>query len=417
MSRRPTRAPGRPAPRNAVLLAGLAFSVILVATAVAIALSRGSGHTGRQPTPSARRSAASVRQAGVPSAAASGTHHHATRSQAGHGPTAAAGRLSIAQQVGQLIVATYAGTTPPASILTAIRDGQIGGVILMGDNTGDSVSLTAAATSQLQQAAASGGNPRLLIMSDQEGGQVKRLPGWPDRPAADMTTPALARHEGFETATMLHKAGVNMDLAPVADVARTDGFIAHDQRAFGPDPVTVKRGACAFAAGLARGGVAYTLKHFPGLGDALLSTDNAPVSVAESSTDLSADASAYRTCGHGPLAVVMVSSASYPSLTGSVPAVLSPSIYRTVMPEDGINALTISDAFPSPAIKPWSTPARRAIGAGLDMVMYPNYEANALVAYKGLLADARAGSLSRSRVVAAASRVLTLKHALGLGVP
>ena len=206
-----------------------------------------------------------------------------------------------------------------------------------------------------------------------------------------------------------------MDLAPVADVIRTDGFIEQTQRSFGSDPAVVASAACAFAAGLAQGGVGYTLKHFPGLGDADQSTDNAPVAVDESSADLRADGAAYRRCGHGRLAAVMVSSASYPHLTGELPAVLSPVVYHRIMPADGINALTISDAFATPAITAWSTPARRAIAAGLDMVLYSEDETDAAVAYNGLLADVQRGALSGVRVRDAASRVLQLKRALGLG--
>jgi beta-N-acetylhexosaminidase len=285
----------------------------------------------------------------------------------------------------------------------------------MGDNTGNSVAVTRRATQLLQRAARAGGNPGLLIMTDQEGGQVKRLPGPPAYSASQMGDPSVAGAQGYATALMLRTAGVNVDLAPVSDVTRVNGFMTKEQRTFGSDPATVARAACAFARGLAKGGVAYTLKHFPGLGDAVQSTDSVPVAIDEPATEIDADDAAYRSCGSGPLALVMVSSASYTNLTGQLPAVMTPSIYRTVMVHDGISALTISDALDSGAIKPWSTPARRSIAAGLDLAMYANSEAHALQAYPALLADVRAGRLNAGRVRAAATRVLALKHSLGLG--
>jgi beta-N-acetylhexosaminidase len=206
-----------------------------------------------------------------------------------------------------------------------------------------------------------------------------------------------------------------VDLAPVADVSRADGFMTQEQRTFGSDTNVVARAACAFARSLARSGVAYTLKHFPGLGDAADNTDGVPVAVGEPASEIAADDAPYRKCGHGPLALVMVSSASYDRLTGSTPAVLSPYIYQTVMARDGIDALTISDSFESGAISGRRSPALSAINAGLDMVMYPDDEAASRGAYNLLIQDAKDGTLNRVRVRTAAAKVLALKAHLRLG--
>jgi beta-N-acetylhexosaminidase len=325
--------------------------------------------------------------------------------------------LSLPNQVGQLLIGTYPGQAPPASLLTAIQHGHIGAVILMGPNTAGGVRVIKAATARLQAAAQRGGNPGLLIMTDQEGGTVKRLVGPPSSAAVDMSDPATAYAQGRATGRLLESAGVNVDLAPVADVARTDGFIEQEGRSFGSSPAAVSLAACRFAAGLAAAGVAYTLKHFPGLGDAKATTDVKPVSVTESASDIHSDDAVYRRCGHGPMALVMISSASYTHLTGSVPAVLDPKIYSQVLPLDGVTALPISDSFEGGAIRALAgqAPARTGINAGLDMVMYSASESDALSAFTTLLADARAGSLSRSRVQSASARVLQLKQQLGLG--
>ncbi len=329
---------------------------------------------------------------------------------------AGSSRLSLARQVGQLIIATYPGQAPPASLLRAVQLGHVGAVILMGVNTAGGIRSTKAATARLQAAAAQGHNPGLLIMTDQEGGTVKRLPGPPNYAAIDMANPATAYAQGKATGELLKSAGVNVDLAPVADVIRVKGFIAQEGRSFGDSPAVVSNAACSFAAGLAGTGVGYTLKHFPGLGDAVATTDVRPVSVKESAAGLNADDAAYRRCGHAPLALVMISSASYTHLTGSVPAVMDPKIYSQALPRDGVTALPISDSFESGAIEALASkaPARTAINAGLDMVMYSADESDALSAYTKLVADARAGALSRSRVLAASERVLELKQRLAL---
>lgn len=355
----------------------------------------------------------------APHSRGGGTGISATKQQPVPAATySSAPHLSLAKQVGQLIIATYQGQTPPASLLSAIRLGHVGAVILMGDNTTGGIRATKLATAQMQTAARKGGNAGLLIMTDQEGGTVKRLSGPPDYAAIDMANPTTAYAQGRATGELLRSAGVNVDLAPVADVIRVHGFIEQEGRSFGASPTVVSNAACKFAAGLEGVGVAYTLKHFPGLGDAVATTDLQAVSVTESASNLYEDDAAYRRCGHGPLALVMISSASYPHLTGSVPAVLDPTIYSQVLPRDGVTALPISDDFESGAVRAVSTqgPAKTAINAGLDMVMYADYESVALSAYTTLLTDAHEGALSRSRVQAASYRVLQLKNHLGLGI-
>jgi beta-N-acetylhexosaminidase len=330
------------------------------------------------------------------------------------GPSMGFAQRTLRREVGQVIIATYAGEVPPPSLLADVQAGRVGAIILMGDNTVGGDSSVGAATSALQRAAAGGGNPRLLIMTDQEGGEVARLSGPPAVSAQQMGIrgKAYAYQQGVATGQLLSDVGINVDLAPVADVDRVDGFIEQTQRSFGSNPQAVARDACAFARGLESHGVAYTLKHFPGLGDAINSTDGEPVRVTEPLNQLTADDAAYRRCGHDPLALVMVSSASYAALTGNTPAVESPLIYNAVFRRDGITALPISDSFQSGAIDAVRAPARNAIDAGLDMVMYPGTQSAAETAYGALLKCARDGALSRSRLRAAYERILQLKKML-----
>jgi beta-N-acetylhexosaminidase len=324
-----------------------------------------------------------------------------------------AGSLPLDRAIGQLVIGTWNGTSPSAGMLAAVRNGDIGGVIVMGDNLTSGAGVARSAIRALQNAAQAGHNPALLVMTDQEGGEVKRLPGAPQYPASKMSDPTVAAAQGRATARLLKSVGVNVDLAPVADVTRTDGFMTQESRTFGNSPAAVARAACAFANGLQSQGVAYTLKHFPGLGDAVATTDTQPVTVSESAAEIHADGAAYRLCGSGRLALVMISSASYTNLTGRTPAVMSPRTY-TALADDGVTALPISDSLQAGALEHINSPARKAISAGLDMAMYTGMATAALHSYSILLADARAGQLGRARVYAAASRVLLLKRRLGI---
>ncbi len=316
--------------------------------------------------------------------------------------------------LGQMIVTSFTGTDPSQSLLARIRAGQVGGVILFADNVAGGLAQTRALTEALQGAASQGHNPPLLIMTDQEGGEVKRLPGPPSLAASQMTAPATAFSQGQATARMLRSAGINLDLAPVADVERAAGSFL-GSRSFGGSPSVVGQSACAFAEGLAAEHVAFTLKHFPGLGRATGNTDLGPVAITASSEGTRADYAAYRNCGANPLGLVMVGSATYPGLIGPLPAVMSATTYERELPlaVPGGRPVTISDDLQSPAITSQSSPARHAIDAGLDLLMYAQTEEGSAAAYASLLPEARAGVLSGTRVRAAYQAITALKRRLG----
>lgn len=199
----------------------------------------------------------------------------------------------------------------------------------------------------------------------------------------------------------------------MADVARiSDSFLG--ARSFGADPEVVAVSACAFARGLASQGIAYTLKHFPGLGRASRSTDDGQVVISDTARVLREDYLPYSRCGRGPLALVMVSSAIYPTLSGGLPAVMSPEIYRRELPlaVHGAPPMTISDDLESGAIAGQVAPARHAVAAGLDLILYAASERTSADVYEVLLADARAGVIPRSVLERASLRIRRLKQRL-----
>lgn len=368
----------------------LAASVLAVAVAVVHATSVvGSGRSTRPTAPTKAAVVARTR-----------LHRRQTRPSA-----------SLPRMLGQMIVARVSGTTPSASLIARVKRGEVGGVILFADNFGLGVPAAHAMIAELQRAASAGGNPPLLVMTDQEGGEVNRVPGPPTLAPSEMTSPAIAFAQGQAAGRLLLSVGINVDLAPVADVERVSGsFLA--TRSFGSAPSVVAADACAFAHGLASEQVLYTLKHFPGLGRASANTDVASVVVAASADLIRADYAPYRACARGPSAIVMVSSASYPSLTGPLPAVMSRLTYERELPSatDGAPVVTISDDLQSTAINGQDTPARHAVDAGLDLLMYARTEQASDAAYGTLLGEARSGTLSRMRIQNAYDAVLGLKR-------
>lgn len=320
--------------------------------------------------------------------------------------------LTPARALGQMVVARFDGLTPSPALLRRIRRGQVGGVILFKDNVTGGTDQVRRLVRRLQAPARQGGHPALLVMIDQEGGEIRRLPGPPEADAADMGSASAVRTQGRLTGRALKRLGITVDLAPVADVSSgRSSFLGG--RAFGTAPATVASRACAFVAGLRSGGVAATLKHFPGLGRATTNTDFDRTRIAVPLADLRRDYAAYRRCGAGDTTLVMLSSAIYPDALGPDPAVLTSRVYRRELRRaTGGRPLTISDDLETPSVVAHATPSRRAVNAGLDLLLYARTEQASVQAYDRLLADVRAGRIDGSRVQDAATRILALKARL-----
>ncbi|MFN8110406.1 MAG: glycoside hydrolase family 3 N-terminal domain-containing protein [Thermoleophilia bacterium] len=316
---------------------------------------------------------------------------------------------------GDLVVTGVDGTTASAEVLDAARRGRLAGVILMPPNIRDARQVRALVDA-LQRAAARGGRPPLLVMIDQEGGTVTRLAGaHPTASAAVMGTRTLSaiRAEGRRTAADLRAAGVNVDLAPVADVGTSGGMLG--SRTFAADPAVVAGAACAFARGLRDGGVVPTLKHFPGLGTATVNTDLAPVSLDVSRADLVTGTAAYRRCGGEPATLVMVASAAYPAVGGDVPAVLSPAAYRFAAGM-GVRGPFITDSLDAAAVRDIDRLPERAVLAGAGLVLYTG-RATGTAGWRSLAAAVRAGRIPPATLRARAMAVRALRSGLPVSPP
>src|SRR5829696_2860258 len=214
-------------------------------------------------------------------------------------PTAAS-KLTAKQLAGQRLVVGFPGTKPPPAVRAMVREGRLAGVILFAENF-PSREAGRRAIARLQAIRRPAGlRDPLLVMIDQEGGLVKRLDGAPTASAEQIGArgAAFADAQGSRTAANLRDVGVNVDLAPVLDVARPGSDTEETERGFGTSAAAVAATAIPFTEGLQEGGVAATAKHFPGLGSASLSTDFAVQRVPLSKATLrSVDEAPYRRFG------------------------------------------------------------------------------------------------------------------------
>ena len=159
--------------------------------------------------------------------------------------------LTLAQLAGQRIIYAYAGLQPPGSLLSLIRAGEAAGVILFSNNISSAAQIRAVIHELQAASARSPLHAPLLILADQEGGEVRRLPGAPTLSERQIgMSPnrlSLARRAGAGAAVSLSAAGINVNLAPVLDVFRQPGdFIDEFQRSYSSDPQIAAELGAAF---------------------------------------------------------------------------------------------------------------------------------------------------------------------------
>lgn len=324
---------------------------------------------------------------------------------------------SPAKLLGQRLMVGMSGTMPTAALLKAVRAGRVGSVILFGSNI-VSRSQTRALTGALQRAAVAGGNPKLLIATDQEGGQVKRLPNGPPTLSppqiAATNNVAVASSQGRATGRYLHDWGINIDLAPVSDVPTFGGaFIWKQGRAFSFNAGEVAELARAFALGLQSSGVAATAKHFPGLGSAATDTDFKRQELTPTAAQRAAALEPYERMIPRGLDAVLVSVAGYPAYDSSgEPAALSkPIIQGLLRGKLKFGGVAITDSLAAPTGYSERTAGVLAASAGADILLYTDSAPGELGALEGAL---RSGQISAGAAAASYRRILALKRKLGL---
>jgi beta-N-acetylhexosaminidase len=336
--------------------------------------------------------------------------------------------LSPQQLAGQRVIYSYPGLTPPASLISLIKHGEAAGVIFFGQNISSRKQI-AGVIDQLNQANASSHNPvqaPLLLMTDQEGGQVRRLPGRPYLSEKEIganplpQAETLATEAGQGAAANLRSVGMNVNLAPVLDVYRKAGdFDDQFGRSYSKDPNVVADLGARMIKAQQAGGVAATAKHFPGLGAASASqnTDVEPVTLNLSLNTLrTVDEVPYPAAIQAGVKLVMVSWAVYPAL-GARPAGLSPNVVqgelRTRLRFKGV---TITDALEAGALKPFGTTQHRALRAalaGMDLILCAAQDVTqGQEASAELAADYTDGTLDGPTFLAAVNRVIALRQSL-----
>jgi len=340
-------------------------------------------------------------------------------------PAKAQAALTSRQLAGQRVVFSYSGLTLPAALLQQIRTGQAAGVIFFGGNISSEAQI-ASVIQQLRQAQQqSQVSSSLLLMTDQEGGLVRRLPGAPtmsEKQVGASSNPAAAASQaGTGAGQNLAGVGMNVNLAPVLDVYYKSGnFIDQYQRSYSNNAPTVAACGQAFITAQQQAGVAATAKHFPGLGSATKSqnTDTGPVTLNVSLSDLRArDEAPYPAAIAAGVKLIMASWATYPALDATYPAGLSSAVIQgELRGRLGYQGVTVTDAIEAGALAAFGSYGKRAVlaaQAGMDLLLCSAQDVTEGQAVVTALASALdSGQLGSATFNAAVQRVTALRVGL-----
>jgi beta-N-acetylhexosaminidase len=332
--------------------------------------------------------------------------------------------MSLDEEIGQIMMVGYEGDSYSPALDTMIHNLHAGAVILF-QNQINTLAQTKADTAEMQKRA----DLPLLISTDEEGGEVQRLSNiFPSRPSAyqigQTNSPQYAAQQGTQTAQELLALGINTNLAPDVDVSASNDYIGSEQRSFGDTAANVIANAGPFIKALQTGGAIATLKHFPGLGGAPEATNPHEVFVSVNHTQQQVntiDLAPYKqfinaTDKMEQPGLIMATDELMPSIDPTYIAELSPTFITKILRQQlGYQGVAITDDLTMLGVQvhgqhiPLAQAGVMALQAGDDMLLGA-YSVDSMEAMIQAIKTAlNNGTLTKSRLDEAATRVLTLK--------
>ena len=322
----------------------------------------------------------------------------------------------LRNNISQVVMMNVDGVTPSKSATRLIEKG-VGGVIFFAHNCRQP-SQVAELIQRLQEVARNGElRIPLMIAIDQEHGPVVRIrEGVTPFPSpwdlGRSTNVAVLRRVAQITGKELLLMGINMNLAPVADLHIHPDNQVIGKRSFGSDPHMVGTMVAAYIDGLQGEGVAACAKHFPGHGATAKDSHQELPVIKKSKEQLDeAELIPFQMAVHAGVASVMTGHLLYPALDPTRPATLSPVIIQGLLRQNlGFSGVVISDDLIMGALSQWGTIEEigvEALNSGVDFLLVGQENVDGLL--EGLQRGITKGEISPTRAADAIQRILMLK--------
>lgn len=321
-------------------------------------------------------------------------------------------KMTLDEKVAQMLVVNRAGLTVSEEEQKILASTPYGGYILMGEAYG-----TLTETREMVEKLQSAAKTPLIIATDQEGGIVQRIKNISSPQATDIPDmysvgetgdASYAKEIGRVIAEELRTIGINVDMAPDADVFSNPDNTVIGRRSFSPDPQIVAIMSQALAEGLEQNGVAATFKHFPGHGDTATDSHLSLPVINRTREQLNeSDLVPFKNAIKNNAQFIMVGHIAMPELTGdNTPATLSYKIttellrnelgHQNLIITDGLNMGALVNNYPETEIY------AKAVEAGADLLLLPENPQTALEIIKA--------QIPKSRIDESVYRILKFKQ-------
>ena len=323
--------------------------------------------------------------------------------------------------IGYKLMLAFEGYTPPTRILDWIANRRVGGFSLFRPHNYDNPAQVRELTAALQRAARAAGQAPLLIATDQEGGQLAAMGEGTTQFAGNMALgatrdPDLARRVGRAIGLELAAIGVNINYGPVLDLNTNPRNPSLGIRAFGDSPEPAAALGAAMVAGLQSAGVAATLKHFPGKGEAAVDSHYRMPIIAHHRERLDAiEFPPFRAGIEAGARLLMTGHFAIPALTGT--SAYPATVARRVMTdfargEMGFGGVIITDALDMGAITQGAgqiIDVIAAVRAGVDLMLIMLDADTQERLYGGLALAYTRDLIDDSHINPSVERILALK--------
>lgn len=338
-------------------------------------------------------------------------------------------RVSVDEAPDRSIEAAMIRNTPPIGELFILgfdngrvdlveqfhRSFGLGGVIVFARNIESPSDLKLLIDDVKRRTAAN-----IIVAVDQEGGAVVRLSGseFPTFPSpafyGDRHDLEGALHAAMTTACELKKLGINMNLAPVADVLTNPDNLLMKRRCFSGDVGEVSRFVEGVVRAQTEAGIASCAKHFPGLGDSVIDPHE-KAAVCKRSDEYFRDTMfpPFAAAIRAGAKAIMTTHLLAPSLDPTGMATFSPRICRELIRGSlGFGGVVLSDDLDMGAVQDPEQAVPKAIAAGHDMILICHAVEKQIACADNLLKYVKSGNIDERDIVRRIESVRNLKKML-----
>ncbi|MCF4114255.1 MULTISPECIES: beta-N-acetylhexosaminidase [Dethiosulfovibrio] len=332
--------------------------------------------------------------------------------------------MTLEEKAGQVLALSFSGTSLDGETRSRLEEIKPGGLILYGKNV-ESLSQVRSLLSCIRETVRL--DLPLMVAVDQEGGTVARIRGhgadFPGNMALGATgDPDLAERQGFIMGRQLKSLGIDLDYAPVVDVNSNSSNPIIGVRSFGDDVAVVSSMGASIIKGFSRARMGCSAKHFPGHGDVDIDSHlGLPVLDRSLESMRALEFPPFRSAVEAGVPAVMTAHIVVPSLTGELPATLSPEAMSLLREELGFEGVVLSDSMGMRAISnEWGVPDAvvMALRAGVDFVLLgadPAFPPEGHREVRDRIVEAvDSGELDKGRLDDAVERILRWKYDMGL---